>query len=116
MVLSEAYRLRRADGSSDEPSSGTLVEADGASQRLAAGDFSIEPRGWWISPATGVRYPSGWRLTVPGAELDLVITPLLPNQEIALSVRYWEGAVAVEGSSASGAVTGHGYVELTGYE
>ena len=111
-----AYRLRRADGSSDEPSSGTLVGADGSSQRLAAGDFSIEPRDWWISPATGVRYPSGWRLTVPGAELDLVITPLLPNQEIALSVRYWEGAVAVEGSSASGAVTGHGYVELTGYE
>lgn len=110
------YRLRREGGGVDELSSGTLVGADGSSQRLGVDVFSIEPRDWWISPATGVRYPSGWHLRVPGAGVDLVVTPLLPDQELALSVRYWEGAVSVAGSSARSAVTGHGYVELTGYE
>jgi predicted secreted hydrolase len=32
-----------------------------------------------------------------------------------LSFVYWEGAVDIEGSSAGQAVTGWGFVELTGY-
>jgi predicted secreted hydrolase len=31
-------------------------------------------------------------------------------------VTYWEGAVAVTGSFAQGAVKGDGYVEMTGYD
>ena len=79
------------------------------------GTFSIEPLAEWTSPATGIRYPAQWRLTVPSAGLDLRITPLLEDQEIDLSFRYWEGAVSVAGVASAGTVSGRGYVELTGY-
>lgn len=109
------YRLRRADGTSDEHSSGTLVGADGSAQSLGSRDFVIEPLATWTSTATGIEYPSRWRLIVPEAQIDLQVTPLLANQEINLTFRYWEGAVSVQGSSQGAAVSGRGYVELTGY-
>jgi predicted secreted hydrolase len=108
------YRLRLRDGSIDPFSSGTLVAADGAVQRLARDDVAIDVGGNWRSPRDGTRYPARWRLRVPKARLDLEIRPLLADQEVDLSFRYWEGAVtarAVEG----GGVQGRGYVELTGY-
>ena len=37
----------------------------------------------------------------------------MPNQELDVSVRYWEGAVRVE--NPDGTLQGRGYVELTGY-
>jgi ABC-type lipoprotein export system ATPase subunit len=42
-------------------------------------------------------------------------TPLMADQELNLSFRYWEGAVRVSGTRAGSQVTGVGYVELTGY-
>ena len=47
--------------------------------------------------------------------LSLDIKPYLANQELNLSVRYWEGAVQVKGTSFGQPVSGDGYVELTGY-
>ena len=46
--------------------------------------------------------------------------PNMADQEIqtpgSTRVTYWEGSVRAEGSGAQGrAVTGEGYVELTGY-
>ena len=32
-----------------------------------------------------------------------------------VSVRYWEGAVRIEGTARSAPVSGVGYVEMTGY-
>jgi len=43
------------------------------------------------------------------------VRPLLADQELDLAVRYWEGAVRVQGMRAGKAVGGNGYVELTGY-
>ena len=40
---------------------------------------------------------------------------LLEDQEMRLSVRYWEGAVDVAGKRDQLPVKGRGYVELTGY-
>jgi predicted secreted hydrolase len=37
----------------------------------------------------------------------------MPNQELDVSVRYWEGAVQVK--TPDGKTIGRGYVELTGY-
>jgi predicted secreted hydrolase len=52
---------------------------------------------------------------VPAAQLDLTITPHLADQEMQVSYVYWEGAVKVEGTAGGEAVSGNGYVELTGY-
>ena len=110
-----AYQLRRADGTADPLSAGTLVAADGGVTPLAGADYAIEPLGSWRSPETGRTYPSGWRLTLPAEGLELEVEPLLPDQELAHSFVYWEGAVRARGSARGEAVTGRGYVELTGY-
>jgi predicted secreted hydrolase len=52
---------------------------------------------------------------VPSAELRLEIAPRLADQELRVGTRYWEGAVAVAGSSAGRPTAGRGYVELVGY-
>lgn len=108
------YQLRRDDGSADSFSSGTVVAVDGASTRLRSGDFEIEPLDWWTSPATGGRYPVGWRVVIPEHGIDLEINALVPSAELdgraTTGVVYWEGPV-----EAAGNTTGEGYVELTGY-
>jgi predicted secreted hydrolase len=109
------YRLRRADGSTDAMSGGSLVEPDGSARRLTAGEVTVTPLATWQSPRTGARYPSSIRVTVPGAGIDLRVTPLLDDQELDLSFRYWEGAVRARGEPGSSASSGRGYLELTGY-
>jgi predicted secreted hydrolase len=109
------YRLRSAQGESSPYSAGSLVEADGRHRALGPQDVSVAVLEYWQSPVTGVRYPVSWQLAVPEAELSLEIRPLLPQQELDLTVRYWEGAVVVTGTGQSEGLSGRGYLELTGY-
>ncbi|MBW3554717.1 MAG: carotenoid 1,2-hydratase [Gemmatimonadetes bacterium] len=109
------YRLRRKDGGTDPFSAGTYVDPAGEVTRLDAGSFSLDAASTWTSP-NGIRYPSGWRVRVPRAGLDLRVAPRFRAQELDLAFRYWEGAVAVEGTGPGGPVRGVGYVELTGYD
>jgi predicted secreted hydrolase len=109
------YQLRRRDGSPDPHSAGTLVAADGSTRRLAPEDAKIEVLDHWTSAASGVRYPSRWRLTIPAADLAVEITPRLAAQELIVGTRYWEGAVRVQGVAGGPSVSGRGYVELVGY-
>jgi predicted secreted hydrolase len=109
------FELRRADGLADPLNHGALVEPDGRSRTLGGAEVELEALGSWESPLDGVRYPSGWRLRIPGEGVDLRLVPLLPDQEVMLSFRYWEGAVRVEGMGVEGPVEGMGFVELTGY-
>jgi predicted secreted hydrolase len=104
------YQLRNDDGSPSRFSEGVLVGPDGTSQPIERSDVSLEVLDTWTTPDGRRTYPVAWRLRVPEADLDLRVEALLPNQELDVSVRYWEGAVRVEGSA-----TGRGYVELTGY-
>lgn len=109
------YQLRRRDGSVDPASRGTIVRADGGSGGLLPEAIEIEVRAHWASPRDGTRYPARWRLRIPSEALDLEVTPHLADQELDLTVRYWEGAVRVRGTASGVPVEGHGYVELTGY-
>ena len=54
-------------------------------------------------------------MTVPTADLTLEIEPYLMDQELNVSYDYWEGAVRVRGERAGVAISGSGYVEMTGY-
>jgi predicted secreted hydrolase len=110
------YQLRNRDGSRDPISSGTLVDTKGQTTALQASDFKIETRGNWQSPKTQVKYPSGWHVSLPQYDLELDLVPQQKDQELRLSFAYWEGAVSVKGLSKNNkAITGLGYVELTGY-
>jgi predicted secreted hydrolase len=109
------YRLRRRDGTADAHSAGALIAADGATRPLAPAEVTLAVLDHWTSPRSRVRYPSRWRLAVPGVGLSLEITPRLADQELIVGTRYWEGAVRVEGTAAGRPVAGRGYVELVGY-
>ena len=108
------YNLRKTDGSQDIHSAGTWVAADGSSRHLQRDEVSLRVLDQWSSPKGGV-YPSRWELAVPGEALSLVVEPVLDDQELFTTVRYWEGAVDVRGTRDGARVSGRGYVELTGY-
>lgn len=111
------YLLRRADGSVEKASSGTLVNADGSSKHILLNEFSVKTKSTWKSPKTGGTYPMGWHVSVPSAALELDLEPNLLDQELVTTrstgVSYWEGSVTVKNSS--GKPCGQGYVEMTGY-
>jgi predicted secreted hydrolase len=111
------YLLRQKDGSVTPESSGSLIDANGHVTYLPRSAFAVEATGTWKSPHTGGVYPSGWRVRVPSANVNLVLSPVLADQELANmtgGVSYWEGAVDVR-DVGSGLALGVGYVELTGY-
>jgi len=109
------YQFRRADGSMGLLSSGTLVLSDGSTVRLKASDVRIETLATWQSSESKGVYPSRWRVVIPSAQIDLTVEPWIAEQEMRVSFPYWEGAVRFSGASGGLAVTGNGYVELTGY-
>lgn len=109
------YQLRLKDGGIDPASAGVWIDGAGGTQRLTAPDVSATVTRRWRSDVSTVRYPVAWRLVVPSRELDLEVEPLLDNQELRLTVRYWEGAVRVTGTRAGRPIAGHGYLELAGY-
>lgn len=109
------YRLRNADSSLSPFTSGSLSRADGTVVPLALDDVQLEPLDSWRSPRSGTIYPSRWQLDAPALGLDLTLEPYLQDQELPVSVLYWEGAVRIVGSQDGRPVGGSGYVELTGY-
>jgi len=109
------YRLRQTDGGTAPYSGGILVGPDGeVAARYGADQARLEATGYWTSPETGVRYTVAWRLQVPQLGIDLAVTPRMPAQELDLSVRYWEGAITVDGERDGTPVTGVGYAEHAG--
>lgn len=109
------FQIRKADGSADAFSSGTLIAPDGSTRRLSRDDFEIKVGDTWRSPRSGATYPARWTVAVPTANLTLAIEPYLADQELNVSNAFWEGAVRVSGERAGAAVSGSGYVEMTGY-
>jgi predicted secreted hydrolase len=113
------YRLRRADGSADPASSGTLIDRDGQGHHLLLGDFTLEPTSYWTSPVSKARYPQRWRLTIPSQQLSLELIPRMADQELSpkrsTQVTYWEGAIETTGTAQGKPIHGQGYMELTGY-
>ncbi len=110
------FQIRKTDGadtehpSADPFSSGTFIAPDGSTRHLGHNDFQIVVGDTWRSPRSGATYPARWTVTVPVAGLTLEIEPYLADQELNVSYVYWEGAVRI-----GGAVSGSGYVEMTGY-
>jgi predicted secreted hydrolase len=113
------YAMRDKSGAIDPNSEGTWVKADGTTERIAPGAFTIEKSGSWKSPHSGATYPAGWHVVIPGHHADLTVTPSMADQELRLTkmgaLDYWEGACAIEGRIGDAPVKGVGYTELTGY-
>jgi predicted secreted hydrolase len=108
------YSLRGRDGRRDPHSAGTWIAANGQSQPLTGEQVQIDVLDYWRNPR-GERYPARWHLRVPTHGVDLDVRPILANQELTASARYWEGAVDVSGTRDGQQTQGRGYVELVGY-
>jgi len=110
------YQLRNSAGEVDYARA-TVVGPNGRPEYLEASGFELSVTDRWTSPATKTRYPSRWRLRVPGSGLELTVVPEMEAQEnvsrLIPNLFYWEGSVRVLGPA--GQLLGRGYVELTGY-
>ena len=110
------YQMRLESGGADPSSSGTVVAADGAAKHLTSAEYRMTPTQFWQSRVSAARYPVGWRIEVPGERLEITVTPVLENQELAMMpLTYWEGAVEIKGTRDGKPINGRGYLELTGY-
>jgi len=111
------YNIRERDGGIYPESDGVFVNEESETTLLALNEYSIDSTDTWRSPDSGGVYPSGWEVTVDTGdrEINLVVEPLIEDQEFDASFVYWEGAVRVTGESNGQPVAGYGYVELTGY-
>lgn len=125
------YRLRQRTENNaivaDSASSGVLVRKDGSTKKLHFRDVHLTPQTFWQSPVAHTIilnnsrkqhypvYPAIWRFSAPTENLELTLTPLVANQELLTSVRYWEGAVKASGTRNNKTISGKGYVEMTGY-
>jgi predicted secreted hydrolase len=103
------YRMRDRQGKAQRFSSGVFVGPGGEATPVTPEQIDLHPTRYWRSKQ-GTPYPVAWRLQAPDIALDLEIEAAFDDQEMPLTVRYWEGAVKVHGSHP-----GVGYMELSGY-
>jgi predicted secreted hydrolase len=111
------YRLRRKDGGVDPFSAGTLVETNGQVAAVAAlgrGRIAAARRMDQLAHRRPLSRPLA--VALARRNLDLTITPKVADQEMRLTVRYWEGAVTVNGHARDQEIGGQGYLEMTRYE
>jgi predicted secreted hydrolase len=113
------YRMRRADGSHDPRSSGTLIDANGKTTHLSNADFTLTPGRSTFTSKNGAVYPIEWTVSLPSHKIELTVTTPLADQELSLvdstGIAYWEGMIDVAGRSGGQVVSGSGYLEMTGY-
>ncbi|TXB68819.1 iron ABC transporter permease [Paracoccus aurantiacus] len=95
-----AFRLR----GQEDFRSGTLIGVDGRTRTLTNDEIAVTPE------QTHRGVPVEWRLRIPAADLDLLVSALNRDAWMETRVSYWEGPVTVSGSE-----TGRGYLEMTGY-
>jgi predicted secreted hydrolase len=110
------YQMRLRHGGIDSHSDGKWIAADGTSADLAADEYVLSPKKYWMSPASKANYPVAWNLSISKLDLDLQITPVVEDQELDLAVVYWEGSIRLRGRRGGKPVEGVGYMELTGYQ
>jgi len=106
------YQLRKNDGSSDPFSHAVEIDKDGKKTEIPLELLELDIDRWWRSKA-GARYPVSGTITRKDSNETIVYRPLIDDQELNLTVRYWEGAIKL--TDVAGQPIGRGYLELTGY-
>lgn len=113
------YRLRDRKDPKRDYLSGTYVDPEGKSHRLAARDIQLTPLEYWTSPRSGGKYPIVWEVALPAHALKIRVTAAFPDQELdtrkSTQVTYWEGSVSVQGQAGGREIVSRGYLEMTGY-
>jgi len=106
------YQLRQANGQTDTHSYAVEIDSAGNKKLIPNEQIDVVADRWWKSP-TGASYPVSGRIYRADTDETILYQPLIDNQELPLTVRYWEGAILL--SDETNEPIGHGYLELTGY-
>lgn len=101
---------------------GTLTTPDGTQRIFDAekDNIQIQQLEQWTSPHTNGIYPSKWRIILEEEKLDMILQPVIADQEIPAipignkAAAYWEGRADIFDSN-SNQMIGRAYVELSGY-
>ncbi len=110
------YQLRNKDGSVSKFTTGSLISPEGEKTIINQNDVQIEVLDRWESPHSNSVYPSSWKMEIPKAELSLEMQTHFPDQEMNVSVRYYEGTLLISGVMNGEEIAGNGFIEMTGYE
>lgn len=92
------------------------VDANGRSSVYR--DAQLETIQTWRSTRTFIEYPTGMRVQVPSAGLDLTVRASFGDQEVITVISepaFWEGSVAVSGQLSGARVVGRGWLECKGF-
>lgn len=77
------------------------------------------PLEYWRSPSSKINYPIKWQVKVPNLNIDVIISAVMPDQEIKIkfgpitALYYWEGMCKAEGTKDGKPVKGNSYIEMT---
>jgi predicted secreted hydrolase len=110
------YQLRNRDGSVSAFTTGSLVGPNGEKTTITPEDVNLEVLDRWESPHSGANYPSKWVMEIPGQNIRLELATLFDDQEMDVSVRYYEGTLKVGGTMNGEEISGQGFIEMTGYD
>lgn len=110
------YQIRNSDASQKPQTTGTLVDPLGSTIDLEELEVMLDVLEYWQSPHSGSRYPKRWTLEIPELEINLELGTLFEDQEMRVSVQYFEGNLGVSGQMRGEEVSGTGFIEMTGYE
>ncbi|MBI5608265.1 MAG: hypothetical protein HY902_05240, partial [Deltaproteobacteria bacterium] len=106
-------------GGTPHPDNYAAVHDAGQLYTLGPNDFSVTPQGKWTSPNSGSSYPSAWQVRIPSQNIDVLVRPCLPDQELvpptwwfaAIERPYWEGACDILDASGQQRL-GQAYAEV----
>jgi predicted secreted hydrolase len=110
------YQLRNRDGSVSTFTTGSLIGPNGEKTTITPEDVNLEVRNRWESQHCGANYPTEWVMEIPGQNVRLELATLFDDQEMDVSVRYYEGTLDVDGTMNGEEISGQGFIEMTGYD
>ncbi len=109
------FQVRQHDPSLAPFKYGLFIDQYGNTQLLAPNQIILEKLRTWRSEMSQSEYPVHWKVEIPPLEMLLDIEAAMDAQERTDSFRYWEGVIDVNGQEGATPLTGHGYLEMTGY-
>lgn len=109
------YQLRNSDGSVSQFTNGSIIDPQGNKVNFKPGDVTLEVLDTWKSPHSKAEYPSQWNLNIPDKNIELSLSTVFSDQEMDVSVRYYEGVLSIKGTMDGETIYGNGFIEMTGY-
>lgn len=91
-----------------------ILHADGSHTIADVKPISKSHFGLWRSSKSGIIWPSGWNVEIPGVQAKLKVTFAFQGQETFANFNRVEGVIHVEGCYGGQDVTGRGCGEIVG--